>query len=63
MKTETFYISELDIQAFKAACKKLYPSIEFVSYENSEAKINYKYAHTLFYLGSMMRIENQLQKL
>jgi len=59
MKTETLRISEKDIERFKDACKEI-SYFEFISYDlkNKEAKIEYKYPHSFFYLGQMFQLKN-----
>lgn len=59
MKTETFIITEQDLEAFKDACNEIHGVI-FISYDirDKEAVIEYKYNHSLFYLGQMFQLKN-----
>lgn len=56
MKTETFKITESDIQAFKDAIEEL-RGITLISYENEQAIISYTWEHNLFHLGQMYQLQ------
>lgn len=63
MKTETLTISSYEVEAFKKACKSLYPSVEYISHDGSKVTFKYNYPHTLFYLGQMMELKKQFEKI
>lgn len=60
MKTETLRIIEEDIEQFKDACEEI-SGIELISYTNNEARIEYKYDHSLFYLGQVYQLKNKIK--
>jgi len=61
MKTESFKIAELDLEAFKDACRSV--SVNFLYYDNGVAVIEYNYCHSLFFLGRQLELAKRLIEL
>ena len=59
MKTETFTIRENEIESFKDACLEV-SGVNFLYYEDTRVIIEFKYEHSLFYLGRMFELKKQL---
>jgi len=59
METETLIITKNDIEQFKNACKEIH-GLEFISYEDEQAKVKYEYKHQLYYLGQMFQLKKRL---
>ena len=55
-KTDDFLVEENELELFKDVCKRL-PSIDFKSYGDGRAYIEYTYANSLYYLGSIFARE------
>jgi hypothetical protein len=62
MQTESFILKEEKLQAFKNACEQLH-TVKFVKYEDEIVFVEFKYAHTLFYLGQMFELKLRLESL
>lgn len=61
MKTESFILKEEKLQAFKNACEQL--NVKFVKYEDEQVFVEFKFTHTLFYLGQMFELKLRLESL
>ena len=62
MQTESFILKEEKLQAFKNACEQLH-TLKFVEYEDEKVFVEFKFAHTLFYLGQMFELKLRLESL
>lgn len=61
MKTESFILKEEKLQAFKNACEQL--NVKFIKYEDEKVFVEFKFVHTLFYLGQMFELKLRLESL